>query len=152
MPALRSMPSAMLLLLAAASASAQDVVTAVVSSGNAVAGSAALGTFGYDPTGPNGGTIYSAGFGAGAEIRRIANVDGVQSVTQVVGLSDWTLFMKGGDANNGGGQPTAAGFLLNPTAIGTGPAFSRIIVSDGGSAVTVSGTRRNDLLLFYYFL
>ncbi|MFM7243308.1 MAG: autotransporter-associated beta strand repeat-containing protein, partial [Planctomycetaceae bacterium] len=67
------------------------------------------------------------------------------SVTQVVGLSDWTLFMKGGDANNGGGQPTAAGFLLNPVPIGGAPAFSRIIVSDGGSAVTVSGARRNDL-------
>lgn len=134
-----------LLAVASASASAQDVATTVVANGNAVAGSAALGSFGYDPTGPNGGTIYSAGFGAGAEIRRIANVDGVQTVTQVVGLSDWTLFMKGGDANNGGGQPTAAGFLLNPTTIGGGAAFSRIIVSDGGSAVTVSGTRRNDL-------
>lgn len=144
MPARHATLSAVLLLIAA-SASAQDVVTTVVSNGNAVFGSAALGSFGYDPTGPNGGTIYTAGFGAGAEIRRIANVDGTQEVTQVVGLSDWSLFMKGGDPNASGGQPTAAGFLLNPAALGGAAAFSRIIVSDGGGAVTVSGARRNDL-------
>jgi len=137
--------AAVVVLVTAASTSAQDVVTTVVANGNAVVGSAALGSFGYDPTGPNGGTIYSAGFGAGAEIRRITNVDGAQEVTQLVGLSDWTLFMKGGDANNTGGQPTAAGFLLNPATIGGAPAFSRIIVSDGGGAVSVSGARRNDL-------
>lgn len=145
MPARHAARNAMLLLLATASASAQDVVTSVVSTGNAVFGSAALGGFGYDPTGPNGGTIYTAGFGAGAEIRRVANVDGVQEVTQLVGLSDWSLFMKGGDPNNGGGQPTVAGFLPNPRAIGGAAAFTRIIVSDGGSAVTVSAARRNDL-------
>ena len=124
---------------------AQDVVTTVVSNANAVASSAAIGSFGYDPTGPDGGTIYAAGFGAGAEIRRIANVDGAQEVTQLVGLSDWTLFMKGGNPGFGGGQPTPGGFLLNPVAIGATPAYSRIVVSDGGSPVTVSGTRRNDL-------
>ncbi|MBJ7408735.1 MAG: hypothetical protein JHD07_37820, partial [Bradyrhizobium sp.] len=80
-----------------AAATAQDVVTVVVPSANAVAGSAALATFGYDPTGANGGTIYSAGFGAGAEIRRITNVDGVQSVTQLVAQAGWTTFLKGGD-------------------------------------------------------
>jgi autotransporter-associated beta strand protein len=145
MPIRRTLLATACLTLATASAPAQDVVSAVVASGNAVFGSASLGSFGYDPTGPNGGTIYAAGFGSGAEIRRIANVDGVQEVTQVVGLSDWTLFMKGGDPNNGGGQPTAGGFLLNPVAIGGAAAFSRIIVSDGGGAVTVSGARRNDL-------
>lgn len=137
--------AAVVVLVTAASTSAQDVVTTVVANGNAVFGSAALGSFGYDPTGPNGGTIYSAGFGAGAEIRRITNVDGAQEVTQLVGLSDWTLFMKGGDANNTGGQATAAGFLLNPAAVGGAAAFSRIVVSDGGGAVSVSGARRNDL-------
>lgn len=144
MPARRAVVL-LLLATASASASAQDVVTTVVSTGNAVFGSAALGGFGYDPTGPAGGTIYTAGFGSGAEIRRIANVDGGQEVSQVVGLSDWSLFMKAGDANNGGGQPTASGFLLNPAAIGGAAPFTRIIVSDGGSAVTVSGFRRNDL-------
>jgi len=149
MPVRHPTLSTVLVVLAAVSTSirlaAQDVVTVVVANGNAVSGSAALASFGYDPTGPGGGTIYTAGFGSGADIRRIANVDGAQAVTQVAGLSDWTLFMKGGDAGNGGGQATAAGFLLNPTAIGGAAAFSRIIVSDGGTPVTVANARRNDL-------
>lgn len=128
-----------------ATATAQDVVTVVVPSANAVAGSAALATFGYDPTGANGGTIYSAGFGAGAEIRRITNVDGVQSVTQLVAQAGWTTFLKGGDPNNGGGQPTPHGLLLNPRAIGDKAAYSSIVVADGGTVVTVSSAKRNDL-------
>ena len=128
-----------------ATATAQDVVTVVVPSANAVAGSAALATFGYDPTGANGGTIYSAGFGSGAEIRRITNVDGEQSVTQLVAQAGWTTFLKGGDPNNGGGQPTPNGFLLNPRAIGGKAAYSSIVVADGGSVVTVSSAKRNDL-------
>ena len=128
-----------------AAATAQDVVTVVVPSANAVAGSAALATFGYDPTGANGGTIYSAGFGSGGEIRRITNVDGAQSVTQLVAQAGWTSFLKGGDSNNGGGQPMPNGFLLNPRAIGGKAAYSSIVVADGGSVVTVSSAKRNDL-------
>jgi hypothetical protein len=129
----------------AIAASAQDVVTTIVPNANAVAGSAALATFGFDPTGPNGGTIYSAGFGAGAEIRRIANVDGTQVVTQMVALSAWTTFLKNGDPNNGGGQPLPNGLLLNPVAIGSATPYTVAVVSDGAAATTVSGTRRNDL-------
>lgn len=129
----------------AIAASAQDVVTTIVPNANAVAGSAALATFGFDPTGPNGGTIYSAGFGAGAEIRRIANVDGTQVVTQMVALSAWTTFLKNGDPNNGGGQPLPNGLLLNPVAIGSAAPYTVAVVSDGAAATTVSGTRRNDL-------
>ncbi len=129
----------------AIAASAQDVVTTIVPNANAVAGSAALATFGFDPTGPNGGTIYSAGFGAGAEIRRIANVDGTQVVTQMVAQSAWTTFLKNGDPNNGGGQPLPNGLLLNPVAIGSAAPYTIAVVSDGASATTVSGTRRNDL-------
>ena len=129
----------------AIAASAQDVVTTIVPNANAVAGSAALATFGFDPTGPNGGTIYSAGFGAGAEIRRIANVDGTQVVTQMVALSAWTTFLKNGDPNNGGGQPLPNGLLLNPVAIGSAAPYTVAVVSDGAAATTVLGTRRNDL-------
>lgn len=129
----------------AIAASAQDVVTTIVPNANAVAGSAALATFGFDPTGPNGGTIYSAGFGAGAEIRRIANVDGTQVVTQMVAQSAWTTFLKNGDPNNGGGQPLPNGLLLNPVAIGSAAPYTVAVVSDGAAATTVSGTRRNDL-------
>lgn len=129
----------------AIAASAQDVVTTIVPNANAVAGSAALATFGFDPTGPNGGTIYSAGFGAGAEIRRIANVDGTQVVTQMVAQSAWTTFLKNGDPNNGGGQPLPNGLLLNPVAIGSATPYTVAVVSDGAAATTVSGTRRNDL-------
>jgi len=125
-------------------ASAQDVVTTVVSNANAVPGSA-LSTFGYDPTGPNGGTVYAAGFGANAEIRRITNIDGTQEVTQLVASSEWTSFLRAGNPNASGGQPIAAGFLLNPVAVGGAPAYSSIVVTDGNTAVTVSGTRRNDL-------
>lgn len=124
---------------------AQDVLRTVVPAANAVAGSAALATFGFDPTGPNGGTIYSAGFGAGAEIRRIANVDGSQVVTQMVAQSAWTTFLKNGDPNNGGGQPLPNGLLLNPKAIGSAAPYTLAVVSDGVSATTVSGSRRNDL-------
>ena len=127
-----------------AAATAQDVVTVVVPSANARSGSA-LSTFGYDPTGANGGTIYSAGFGSGGEIRRITNVDGVQSVTTLVAQTEWTTFLKGGDPNNGNGQPTPHGFLLNPRAIGGKAAYSSIVVADGGTPVTVSSARRNDL-------
>jgi hypothetical protein len=129
----------------AIAASAQDVVTTIVPNANAVAGSAALATFGFDPTGPNGGTIYSAGFGAGAEIRRIANVDGTHVVTQMVAQSAWTTFLKNGDPNNGGGQPLPNGLLLNPVAIGSAAPYTVAVVSDGAAATTVSGTRRNDL-------
>jgi hypothetical protein len=129
----------------AGAVTAQDVVTTVVPNANAVAGSAALATFGFDPTGPNGGTIYAAGFGAGAEIRRIANVDGSQSVTQMVAQSAWTMFLKNGDPTNGGGQPLPNGLLLNPMAIGSAAPFTLAVVSDGASATTVSGSRRNDL-------
>lgn len=129
----------------AIAASAQDVVTTIVPNANAVAGSAALATFGFDPTGPNGGTIYSAGFGAGAEIRRIANVDGTQVVTQMVAQSAWTTFLKNGDPNNGGGQPLPNGLLLNPVAIGSAAPYTVAVVSDGAAATTVLGTRRNDL-------
>ena len=127
-----------------ATATAQDVVTVVVPSANARSGSA-LSTFGYDPTGANGGTIYSAGFGSGGEIRRITNVDGEQSVTTLVAQTEWTTFLKGGDSNNGGGQPTPNGFLLNPRAIGGKAAYSSIVVADGGAVVTVSSAKRNDL-------
>jgi autotransporter-associated beta strand protein len=127
-----------------AAATAQDVVTVVVPSANARSGSV-LSTFGYDPTGANGGTIYSAGFGSGGEIRRITNVDGEQSVTTLVAQTEWTTFLKGGDPTNGNGQPTANGFLLNPRAIGGKAAYSSIVVADGGTPVTVSSARRNDL-------
>jgi hypothetical protein len=127
-----------------AAATAQDVVTVVVPSANARSGSA-LSTFGYDPTGANGGTIYSAGFGSGGEIRRITNVDGEQSVTTLVAQTEWTTFLKGGDPTNGNGQPTPNGFLLNPRAIGGKAAYSSIVVADGGSVVTVSSAKRNDL-------
>lgn len=125
-------------------ANAQDVVTTVVSKANALGGTT-LSTFGYDPTGANGGTIYTAGFGAGAEIRRIANVGGTQVVTPLAALTEWTLFLKNGDPNNGGGSPVVGGFLLNPVAIGSQPAYSLAVISDGGGAVTVSSGRRNDL-------
>jgi cytochrome c peroxidase len=144
-PSSRALLALVAPLVMAAIAAAQDVVTTVVSNANAVAGSAAIASFGYNPTGTNGGTIYSAGFGAGAEIRQIANVDGSQQVTQLAALSDWTLFMKGGNPNNGGGQPTPGGFLLNTAGLGAASAYTKIIVTDGGGAVTVSGTRRNDL-------
>jgi autotransporter-associated beta strand protein len=146
-PRSRAFLALLLPLVMTASAASQDVVTTVVANGTAVAPSAAIASFGYDPTGPNGGTIYSAAFGAGAEIRQIANVDGSQQVTQLAALSAWTLFMKGGNPNNGGGQPTPAGFLLNTTRVSGASAYTRIIVTDGGGAVT-SGTptvRRNDL-------
>lgn len=143
--AFSSRPSlAVLACLVGITASAQDVLTTVVPNANAVPGSA-LSTFGYDPTGPNGGTIYAAGFGASAEIRRIANVDGTQQVTQLVASSEWTSFLRNGDPNASGGQPISAGFLLNPTAVGGMPAYSSIVVTDGNTAITVSGTRRNDL-------
>lgn len=125
-------------------ATAQDVLSTVVPNANAVAGSA-LSTFGYDPTGPNGGTIYAAGFGANAEIRRIANVDGTQEVAQLVAATEWMSFLRNGNPNVTGGQPIAAGFLLNPSAVGSAPAYSSIVVTDGNTALTVSGTRRNDL-------
>jgi len=133
------------LLAFAASAAAQDVLTTVVSRNNAVPGTAALATFGFDPSGGNGGTIYSAGFGSGAELRRIENVGGTQVVTQLVSQSAWTLFLKNGVPGNGGGQPTPHGFLLNPVAVGSRPAHSFAVISDGGSQVTVSGVARNDL-------
>jgi len=128
---------------------AQDVVTTVVESINTVAGSASIGSFAYDPTGSDGGTIYSVGYGSGAELRRIANVGGVQQVTQLMAQSEWTLFLKNGNPNNGGGQPTVNGFLLNPTAIGSDPAYSKIFVADIGTAVTAP-TRRNDLTQRFY--
>jgi len=146
-----SRPGRQAILALAASAAvasavpAQDVLRTVVPTANAVAGSAALATFGFDSTGPNGGTIYSAGFGAGAEIRRIANVDGTQVVTQMVAQSAWTTFLKNGDPNNGGGQPLPNGLLLNPLAIGASAPYTLAVVSDGAAATTVSGSRRNDL-------
>jgi len=133
------------LLAAAAVAPAQDVLTTVVPRSNAVLGTAALASVGLDPTGGNGGTIYSAGFGAGAELRRIENLGGGQIVTQMVAQSAWTLFLKGGDPDNGGGQPTPHGFLLNPVAVGNRPAYSFAVISNGGTPVTVGGVRRNDL-------
>lgn len=126
-------------------ASAQDSLVTVVSSSNAVPGTAALATFGVDPTGNFGGTIYSAGFGSGAELRRIENVGGTPIVTPMVSQSAWTLFLRNGDPNNGGGQPTPHGFLLNPVPVGNRPAYSFAVISDGGGQVTVSGARRNDL-------
>jgi hypothetical protein len=132
-------------LAASGVASAQDLLTTVVSRSNAVPGTAALATFGVDPTGSAGGTVYSAGFGSGAELRRIENVGGTPLVTPMVSQSAWTLFLKNGDPNNGGGQPTPHGFLLNPVAVGNRPAYSFAVISDGGSQVTVSGVARNDL-------
>jgi len=129
----------------AGAALAQDVLTTVVSSANAVAGSSALATFGLDPTGANGGTIYSAGFGNGAELRRIENVGGSQVVTQMVAQSAWTLFLKGGNANNGGGQPLPSGLLLNPVTVAGYAPYTVALMSDGAPATTVSGARRNDL-------
>jgi hypothetical protein len=122
---------------------AQDVLTSVVSAANT--GTTALATFGYNPTGTNGGTIYTAGFGSGGELRRIENVGGTQVVTQMVAQSAWTLFTKGGNPGNGGGQPIPGGLLLNPVAIGTNAAYTLALVSDGGTPTTVSGGRRNDL-------
>jgi hypothetical protein len=139
-------PAAVAWLLAtAALAPAQDVLTTVVLRANAVPGTAALATFGFDPTGSVGGTIYSAGFGSGAELRRIENVGGTQVVTPMVSQSAWTLFLKNGDPDNSGGQPTPHGFLLNPVAVGSRPAYSFAVISDGGSQVTVAGVARNDL-------
>jgi hypothetical protein len=132
-------------LAAAGVASAQDVLTTVVSRSNAVPGTAALATFGVDPSGNSGGTIYSAGFGSGAELRRIENVGGTPLVTPMVSQSAWTLFLKNGDPNNGGGQPSPNGLLLNPVAVGNRPAYSFAVISDGGGQVTVSGAARNDL-------
>lgn len=132
------------LVVAAGGASAQDMLTTVVPKVNA-SGTSTLGPFGYDPTGPNGGTIYAAGFGSGGELRRIENVSGTQTVTTMVTQTPWSLFLKGGDPNNTGGSPVPSGLLLNPLPVGGQPAYSFAIVSDGGTQIQVAGTRRNDL-------
>ncbi len=141
----RPLAAIALVLAAAGVAPAQDVPTTVVSRTNAVPDSVSLATFGFDPTGSNGGTIYSAGFGNGGELRRIEHLGGTQLVTTMVGQSAWTLFLKNGDPDNTGGQPIPHGFLLNPVAVGNRPAYSFAVISDGGSQVKVSGVARNDL-------
>lgn len=133
------------LLAAAAVAPAQDVLTTVVPRSNALSGSAALASVGLDPTGSDGGKIYSAGYGTGTEIRRIENLGGTQIVTQMVARTAWTLFLNGGNPDATGGQPIPHGFLLNPVAVGNRPAYSFAVISDGGGQVTVGGVRRNDL-------
>lgn len=132
------------LLAAAAAAPAQDVITVVVPKASA-SGTSVLSTFGYDPTGRNGGTIYAAGFGTGAELRRIENVGGTQVVTTMVAQTAWQLFLRGGDPNNTGGQPTAHGLLLNPAPVGGRPAYSFAVISDGNTQVKSGTLPRNDL-------
>ncbi|MCE9629695.1 MAG: hypothetical protein K8S94_03110 [Planctomycetia bacterium] len=140
----RAFALAVTVALASASASAQDVITTLVTKANA-SGTATLSTFAYDPTGPNGGTIYAAGFGSGAELRRIENLSGTQTVTQLVAQSEWTLFLRNNDRNATGGNPTPHGLLLNPVAVGGHAPFTLAVISDGGGVVKVSGSTRNDL-------
>jgi hypothetical protein len=122
---------------------AQDQLTTVVSSTNAVGGVTtppALGTFGYDPV---NNRIYVAGFsGADQQLRRIDNVDGTQTVQTQVFSTAWSKFDKT-DLNNGGGAPTPSALLLNPkpiAALGIGSYSSAWIIDIDSTVMTGTGT------------
>src|SRR5581483_108513 len=125
--------------------SAQDQLTTVVNQTNAVGGvqnPGSLGTFGYDPV---NNRIYVAGFSNGADqqLRRIDNVDGVQTVQTQVFQTAWIKFLTT-DLNNGGGKPTPSALLLNPQsipALGIG-SYSNAWIVDIDALVT-TGTSPN---------
>lgn len=127
-----------------------DNMTIVVSSGQATGG-AAVGAFGYDPLSD---TLYVAGYGSGGELRRIHDVSGSQSWTQMVSPTQWALFMLDGNPTWYGGQYVPGGLLLNPQPIYAAdgvtvlfPPYSQAWIIDATANIfeTPWFTRRDDL-------
>jgi len=132
-----------------------DNMTTVVNSFIGTGG-ASLGAMGYDPLTD---TMYIAGFGASGELRRVENVNGTQTFTQMVSPTAWQLYELDGHPTWSGGQFVPGGLLLNPKPIydldGTTvlfPPYSFAIIIDQASTVTQQpeGIRRDDILKRIY--
>lgn len=111
----------------------------------------AIAAYGYDPVND---VVFSCGFTAGAQIRKVTNVSNpaLQVSTQYVSTNDWLMFLKDGDPNRGSGTPTIGSLRLNPKPIYDAdgvtvlfPAYTQCFITDQVTAVLEGGVPRWDL-------
>jgi hypothetical protein len=90
-----------------------------------------MGAFTYDPIGD---VVYVAGYGSGADLRKIVNVaggDAAQVATTLVTQGQWTLYERDGDSSTySGGQPTPSGMLMNPKQLGSLAPYSAAFITE----------------------
>lgn len=123
-----------------------DNLTVAVPNSTATGGPA-VGAFGYDPTAD---TLWVAGYGASAWIRKVMNVTENPSYEEMVSPSEWARFTKT-NPDFSGGMPICGGLSLNPLTIydvdgvtPLYPPYSQAWIADANSLVK-DPTNRFDL-------
>jgi hypothetical protein len=112
-------------------------------------GGPAVGAFGYDPTTD---TLWVAGYGGSAWIRKVTNVTGAQAFEEMVSPSEWVRFTKTNPSFSGG-SPICGSLLLNPLTIFDTdgvtplyPPYTQAWIIDANSVIgDLSSTKRPDL-------
>mgnify|MGYP005853444919 CR=1 FL=1 len=116
----------------------QDHIVTFIPNAVGTAG-ASLGGFGYEPTTDKAYT-FSFGASPGGQLRIIDNASTAPTLNNTaVFLSEWILFLKNGDPNNGGGSTVSPGGLV------LSPDGTKAVLTDGSAAITVGGVRANSL-------
>jgi hypothetical protein len=118
-------------LIASSNLQAQvDTLEIIVDSANATAG-ASLSALGYDPITK---TVYTSSFGSGGSLRKtVLNSDGSQTSSQIATATQLQLYYRDGDTTRSVSNPTQSGIVLNPYAIGSVPAYSFALITDGAT-------------------
>lgn len=132
-------------------ARADDVLSTIVSSGNATNGKS-IAAFAYDPVNDR---MFVSSFGASpfnapGAIRRIDNVSGTQTASDLLSEGQVQLYYRSNDTTRSVTTPLQSGFLLNPKAVGSIAAYSQIWVTDaevtrspsGNTTVDAAATKR----------
>jgi len=80
--------------------------------------------------------MYVTAFGAGAALRKVSNVGGVQSSEIYVSETELQLYYRDGDVTRAVSGALQSGLLLNPKTIGAGPTavapYQLAIIADAG--------------------
>ncbi len=122
------------LVMVATTATAQiDSLVVLVDSATAT-GSKPLAAFGYNPV---DNSMFVSAFGAGAELRKISDIDGTPTYETYVTETELQLYYRDGDPNRGVLTPFQSAIQLNPQPITIGettlPAYSFAVINDNGT-------------------